>query len=102
MYARFGPIANVLKTGVEALDSEKETLWQLNWVRVEEPPAGTTVRTNDGERLWFPVTVRDCTGTLTLYIQESAALALSGCADADQFEAAFEAGGLWFPQSASV
>ena len=87
---------------MDALDKAEETLWQLNWVRVEEPPAGTNIRTNDGKRLWFPVTVRDCTGTLTLYIQEAAALSLSGCGDADQFEAAFEAGKVWFPQMASV
>ena len=41
--------------------------------------------------------VSDCTDTLTLYIQESATLALSGCADADQFEAALEAGYIWLP-----
>ena len=81
-----------VKTGVDALDKAEETLRELNWVRVEEPPAGTSIRTNDGKRLWFPVTVRDCTGTLTLYIQEAAALSLSGCCDADQFEAAFEEG----------
>ena len=102
MCALFGSIANAVTTGVDALDKAEETLWQLNWVRVEEPPAGTNIRTNDGKRLWFPVTVRDCTGTLTLYIQEAAALSLSGCGDADQFEAAFEAGKVWFPQMASV
>ena len=66
------------------------------------PPAASNLRTKDGKRLWFPVTVRDCTGTLSIYIQESAALALRGCADADQFETAFEAGKVWFPQMASV
>ena len=91
MVAIFATIANVAKTGVAALDDDEETLWQLNWVRVEEPPPGTIIRTNDGKRLWFPVTIRDSTGTLTLYIQEAAALALSACSDADQFEAAFQA-----------
>ena len=80
----------------------KETFWQLNWVRVEEPPAGSNIRTSDGKRIWFPVTVRDCTGTLSLYIQEPAALKLSGFSDAEQFEAAFAAGKVWFPQMASV
>ena len=102
MCALLATISTVPQTGVEALDKGKDTVWQLNWVRVEEPPPGSPIRTNDGKRLWFPVTVRDCTGTLTLYIQESTALALSGCADADQFEAAFEAGKVWFPQMASV
>jgi hypothetical protein len=74
----------------------------MNWVRVEEPAAGSNIRTNDGKRIWFPVTVRDCTGTLTLYIQENAALKLSGIKDADQFEDAFKAGKVWFPQMASV
>ena len=72
------------------------------WVRVEEPPAGSSIRTNDGKRIWFPVTVRDCTGTLTLYIQEPAALKLNGFDGADHFEAAFVAGKVWFPQMASV
>ena len=71
-------------------------------MRVEEPPTGSSIRTNDGKRLWFPVTVRDCSGTLTLYIQEAAALKLSGFSDADQFETAFSAGKVWFPQMASV
>jgi hypothetical protein len=102
MCALFKPIANTVTTGFEALDAAEETFWQLNWVRVEEPPAGTSIRTNDGKRIWFPVTVRDCTGTLTLYIQETAALKLSGFDDADQFEAAFVAGKVWFPQMASV
>ena len=102
MCALFKPIANTVTTGVEALDHAEETFWQLNWVRVEEPPAGSSIRTNDGKRIWFPVTVRDCTGTLTLYIQEPAALKLSGFDDADHFEAAFVAGKMWFPQMASV
>ena len=102
MCALFKPIANTVTTGLEALDTAKETFWQLNWVRIEEPPAGSSIRTNDGKRIWFPVTVRDCTGTLTLYIQEAAALKLSGFDDADNFEAAFVAGRGWFPQMASV
>ena len=102
MCAIFGSIANTFKTGVDALDKAEETFWQLNWVRVEEPPTGSSIRTNDGKRLWFPVTVRDCSGTLTLYIQEAAALKLSGFSDADQFETAFSAGKVWFPQMASV
>ena len=102
MCALLASISTVPQTGVEALDKGKDTVWQLNWVRVEEPPLGSTIRTNDGKRLWFPVTVRDCTGTLTVYIQESAALALSRCADADKFVSDFEAGKMWFPQVASV
>ena len=102
MYALFAPLTTIKLTGDDALDAAEETLWQMNWVRVEEPAAGSNIRTNDGKRIWFPVTVRDCTGTLTLYIQESAALKLSGIKDADQFEEAFKAGGVWFPQMASI
>ena len=91
MVTIFASIANVVKTGVPALDDEEETLWQLNWARVEEPPPGASIRTNDGKRLWFPFSIRDSTGTLIIYIQEAAALELSGCTDAEQFEAAFQA-----------
>ena len=102
MCALFKPLVNNVTTGVETLDNAGETFWQLNWVRVEEPAAGSSIRTNDGKRIWFPVTLRDCTGTLTLYIQEQAALKLSDMTDADEFEAAFAEGKLWFPQIASV
>ena len=37
-------------TGVEEIDSQN-TLWQLNWVQVMEPPQGTSLRTQDGSRL---------------------------------------------------
>ena len=102
MCALFGSFSSNVMTGVESIDKAEETFWQLNWVRVEEPSSGSNIRTGDGKRLWFPVTVRDCTGKLTLYIQESAALKLSGFSDADQFETAFHAGKVWFPQMASV
>ena len=93
MVAICATIANVAKAGAPALDDDEWTLWQCNWVRVEEPPPGTSIRTNDGKRPWFAVTIRDCTGTLSLYIQGAAALALSGCHDAEQFEAAVQAWG---------
>ena len=79
-----------------------ETVWQLNWVRVEEPQQGATIRSNLG-RIWIKVTLRDFTGQLIgLYMREKAALALSGTQDADMFEAAFQNNELWFPQIASV
>ena len=59
-------------TGVEEIDSQ-HTLWQLNWVQVLEPPQGTTLRTQDGSRLWFPVILRDFHGSTTMYITEAAA-----------------------------
>ena len=79
-----------------------ETVWQLNWVRVEEPQQGATIRSNLG-RIWIKVTLRDFTGQLVgLYMREKAALALSGTKDADEFEVAFQNGDLWFPQIASL
>ena len=87
---------------VDALDLTDETFWQLNWVRVEEPPAGSNIRTLDGKRLWFPVTVRDCTGILSLYISEAAVLKLSGFSAPDLFEAAFVDGKVWFPEVVSI
>ena len=102
MCALFAPLTTTKITGDVALDAAEETVWQMNWVHVEEPAAGSNIRTNDGKRVWFPVTIRDCTGTLTLYIAESAALKLSGIHDADQFEEAFKSGRVWFPQMASL
>jgi hypothetical protein len=102
MCALFAPFATSRVTGDDALDAPQETLWQMNWVRVEEPAPGSNIRTNDGKRIWFQVMVRDCTGTLSMYIQESAALKLSKIPDADQFEAAFRDGKVWFPQMCSV
>ena len=88
--------------GIPGLE-DGETVWQLNWVRVEEPQQGATIRTIDGSRIWIKVTLRDFTGQLSgLYMREKAALALSGTQDADEFEAAFQNGDLWFPQIASV
>ena len=71
-------------------------------MRVGEPPAGSDIRTNDWKRLWFPVTVRDCTRKLTLYMQEAAPLKLSGIANAEPFESGHMESKLRFPQIASV
>ena len=61
---------------------------------MQEPPAGSNIRTNDMKRVWFRVTVRDCTGKITLYMQEAGAFKLSGIADAEQFQAAYIEGKL--------
>ena len=95
MCALFAPLTTTKITGDVALDAAEETVWQMNWVHVEEPAAGSNIRTNDGKRVWFPVTIRDCTG-------HDHPLKLSGIHDADQFEEAFKAGGVWFPQMASI
>ena len=86
--------------GIPGLE-DGETKWQLNWVRVEEPQQGATIRTVVGSRIWIKVTLRDFTRELGgLCMREKAALALSGTQDADEFEAAFQNGDLWFPQIA--
>ena len=84
------------KSGIPALD-EKETFWQMNWVRVHEPSPGDTVTTTDGERLWPLVTVRDQTHHYSFRMTEKAALRLSSHDNAADFKAAHEAGTLWFP-----
>jgi hypothetical protein len=88
-------------TGVEEIDSQN-TLWQLNWVQVLEPAQGTTLRTQDGSRLWFPVILRDFHGSTTMYITEAAALKCSKQADVASFEDAHKNGRLCFPIVSSV
>ena len=88
-------------TGVEEIDSQN-TLWQLNWVQVLEPPLGTTLRTQNGSRLWFPVTLRDFHGSTTMYVTEAAALKCSNQPDVASFEDAHKQGRLCFPMVSSV
>ena len=88
-------------TGVEDIDSQN-TLWQLNWVQVLEPPQGTTLRTQNRSRLWFPVILRDFHGSTTMYITEAAALKCSKQADVASFEDAHKNGRLCFPIVSSV
>ena len=45
-------------TGVPELD-EGETTWQLNWAEATEPSQGQDIKSNDGKRIWFPITLRD-------------------------------------------
>ena len=72
-------------TGVPELD-DNETIWQLNSVEITEPSQGQKVRSNDGSRLWFSITLRDMSGTINLYITEKAALKLANVVDAPEFE----------------
>ena len=88
-------------TGIEDIDTQS-TLWQLNWSQIMEPPPGTTLRTQDGSRLWFPVVIRDFEGSMTMYITEAAALKSSKQVGAASFEEAHRAGRLSFPIAASV
>ena len=88
-------------TGVPELD-ESETVWQLNWVAVTEPSQGQKIKNNDGGRLWLPVTLRDHSGTIVLYITEQAALKLAHVGDAAEFEQLLLENRLRFPFVASV
>ena len=88
-------------TGVPDLD-ENETFWQLNFVEVTQPPQDQKVKSTDGTRLWFPVTLRDHSGSIMLYITEAAALKLANVADVTEFEQLFSENRLRFPFLASV
>ena len=88
-------------TGVQALD-ENETIWQLNWVRVADPATAQSIKTNDGTRIWFPLSMHDHTGPLLLYITERAALKLAKVTDATEFEKLHAEERLHFPIWASV
>ena len=72
-------------TGVPELDNG-ETLWQCNWVQISEPSEGQNIKSNDGARLWFPLTLRDDSGSILLFITEQAAVKLANVVDAAEFE----------------
>ena len=88
-------------TGVPEID-RNETLWQCNWVRVTEPAEGQSIKNNDNTRLWFPLTLRDETGRIVLYITEQAALKLVKAVDADEFEHLHSERRLRFPFYAAL
>ena len=88
-------------TGIADLDS-RETIWQLNWVLPSEPSPGENMKSKDGTRLWFPLTIRDISGPIVLYITEQAALKLVDVADAKEFEQLRSENRLRFPVVASV
>jgi hypothetical protein len=75
----------------------RNDLFQVNFAVIRPPPAGTTVMTSDGKRVWFSAQLHDYTGSTDVFIREKAALELSGVADATEFQKAFEAGTLRFP-----
>ena len=88
-------------TGIEEIDTQS-TLWQLNWIQILEPAPGTSLRNQEGTRLWFPVVLRDFEGSLTMYITEAAALKCSKQLNAASFEEAHCTGRLRFPIAASA
>ena len=83
-------------------EHEPIRLMQLNYVRVLEPGPKVQVTTNDGSRLFVPVSVLDHTYTVALRMQESAALELSNCTSKDEFERASVDGQLCFPLLCSL
>ena len=88
-------------SGISELDQE-ESVWQINWVHVNEPASQHDIYNKKGDRLWFPVTFRDATMQHTLWIQEKAALQLAGCETAAEFSEKHAAGKLWFPLICSL
>ena len=90
-----------LDCGIDDLD-EEQTVWQINWVRVCEPPPGGAIRTSDGVRLWFSVCFGDSTAQHKLFITQNAALKLAGCDSVEEFENAHKAANLWFPLVSSL
>ena len=88
-------------TDVPAIDND-ETVWQLNWVQVIEPSQDDSIKTKDGSRPWFPITLRDDSESIVLYITEQAAVKLANVSDAPKFEQLHSEGRLRFPFWASV
>ena len=88
-------------SGIADLD-EEESVWQINWVHVNEPAAKQSIYNKTGERIWFPVTFRDATMQHTLWMQEKAALQLANCTTAAEFSKKYADGKLWFPLICSL
>ena len=88
-------------TGVPELDGG-ETIWQLNWAEPTEPSQGQVIKSSDGNRIWFPITLRDQSGTIVLYITEQVAVKLANVVDAAEFEQFHAENRLRFPFWASV
>jgi hypothetical protein len=83
-------------TGLQELDGQ-EVVWQINCVRIAEPGQGENLRSNDGTRLWMPLTLRDETGSVSLYITEAAVLKLTDLDTATEFDQCHAEGRLKFP-----
>ena len=87
-------------TGVSALD-EGETIWQCNWVRIDEPSTEQKIK-NKFDQLWLELTCRDDAGILVLYITEKAVVKLTNVVDAAEFEQLHAEGRLRIPFFASI
>jgi hypothetical protein len=95
-------LRNIVRSDEGLPDAESTHLFQMNLVRVIEPAVGDCCLTNDGSRLFVPVTVQDHTAQVELRMREKAALELSGHGDRDAFCEEVRTGGLNFPVLASV
>ena len=52
-------------------------LFQVNFAALEVPFGVDSIRTKDGNRLWFSTQLRDITGTVRVWVSEEAALAVN-------------------------
>ena len=71
-------------TGIAALDAG-ETIWQCNWVRINEPSMEQKTKNQFGQ-LWLELMCRDDTALIGLYITEKAVVKLTNVVDAAEFE----------------
>ena len=62
-----------------------ETIWQCNWVRINEPSIGQKIKNQFGQ-LWLELMCRDDTALIGLYITEKAVVKLTNVVDAAEFE----------------
>ena len=82
--------------------AELDELLQINHCHVTTPAPGESLVTQVGERLWFQVQVPDMTGSVSLYMRESAALELADCKSKEEFVSKHASDGLVFPVLASI
>ena len=62
-----------------------ETIWQVNWVHVNEPAPDVEIKNQFGAR-WVALTFSDQTGSMTFDFKEKAIVKLVGAVDLADFE----------------
>ena len=87
-------------TGLAALD-HSETIWQCNWVRINEPSTGQKIKNQFGN-LWLELFCRDDAAGIGLYITEKAVVKLTNVVDAAEFEQMHAEGRLRLPFFSSI
>ena len=88
-------------SNIDKLDAD-ETIFQMNWVTPTVPPSADSIKTNDGSRIWFPLSFKDFTGRTAFYITEKAVLKLAQVDTADEFERLHREERLNFPIFATL